>query len=246
LSSTITLSPIGVVKSKYKTNTSPEKLRSQSTRIVIKPELEPGLMGLEAGMDILVLFYFHLIEPEEVNLQLHPRHNPEIPLRGVFATRTQFRPNPVGTSVARIEAIEDNVITVTGLDALDSTPVLDIKPYKTYFDADTHSQQLEVIKTRSIEETRAAIDVIDAEVIRLLGNRAGYVRQIVNFKRNAEEIRAPARYAEVMRRRREMAEAAGLNPDVIEEMYKLMVDNFIKEEMEILRQRKGNAKVKQA
>jgi tRNA-Thr(GGU) m(6)t(6)A37 methyltransferase TsaA len=237
VSNTITLSPIGVVKSQFKTNTPPEKLRGQSAQLVVKPEFEPGLMDLEAGMDILVLFHFHLTQPEEIELQLHPRHNPANPLRGVFATRTQFRPNSLGASVARIEAIEDNVITVTGLDALDDTPVLDIKQYTPYFDVDTQNQQLEVRETNSLQETREAIDLIDTEVIRLLGNRAGYVRQIVNFKKNAEEVRAPTRYAEVMRRRREMAEAAGLNPDVVEEMYKLLVNSFIEEEMEILQQR---------
>jgi tRNA-Thr(GGU) m(6)t(6)A37 methyltransferase TsaA len=239
VSDTITLSPIGVIKSAYRTNTPPEELRSQAMQLVLKPEFEPGLLGLEAGKDILVLFYFHQIKPEEVELQLHPRHNPENPLRGVFATRTQFRPNPVGASVAHIELIEDNIITVTGLDALDDTPVLDIKLYAPYFDVDTYQQQFEVRETRSIEETRAAIDLIDAEIIRLLGHRADFVRQIVKFKKNAEEIRAPNRYAEVMRRRREMAETAGLNPDVIEEMYKLLVENFIQEEMEIFQQREG-------
>lgn len=237
MSNTITLTPIGLVKSQFKTNTPSEKLRPTSVQLVVKPEFISGLMGLEVGIDILVLFYFHLIKPEEIELQLHPCHDPAKPLRGVFATRTQFRPNSIGASVARVEAIENNVITVTGLDALNETPVLDIKPYAPYFDNDTHSQQLEVRETNSIEETRQAIDLIDSEVIRLLGNRAGYVRQIVNFKNNAEEVRAPTRYAEVMRRRREMAEAAGLNPDVVEGMYKLLVDNFIKEEMEILQQR---------
>ena len=239
MNNTITLSPIGVVKNQFKTNTPPEELRLESAQIIVKPELQPGLMGLEAGMDILVLFYLHQIKPDEIELQLHPRHNPANPLRGVFATRTQFRPNPVGASVARIETIEDNLITVTGLDALDNTPVLDIKPYTPYFDVDIQSQQLEVRETRNLQETRQAIDLIDAEIIRLLGNRAGYVRQIINFKKNAEEVRAPTRYAEVMRRRREMAEAAGLNPDVVEGMYKLLVDSFIKEEMEILEEREN-------
>ena len=61
----------------------------------------------------------------------------------------------------------------------------------------------------------------------------------MKFKKNVEEVRAPNRYAEVMQRRRVLAEEAGLNPDVIEGMYKLLVDNFIKEEMEILQQRDG-------
>ena len=190
-------------------------------------------------MDILVLFHFDQIAATEVELQLHPRHNPENPLRGVFATRSQFRPNPIGASVAHIEAMADNLITVTGLDALDETPVLDIKPYTAYFDADSDRQQFERRETQSIAETRQMIDLIDTEIIRLLGNRAGYVRQIMKFKKNAAEVRAPARYAEVMARRREMAEAAGLDPDVIEAMYKLLVDYFIEEEMALLRQREG-------
>jgi tRNA-Thr(GGU) m(6)t(6)A37 methyltransferase TsaA len=222
----------------FKTNTPAEELRSQSMRIELKPDLRPGLLGLEPGRDILVLFYLHLIQPNEIELQLHPCHNPDNPLQGVFATRSQFRPNSIGASVARLESIEQNVFTVTGLDALDGTPVLDIKPYTPWFDADTHSQQLEVREVQSLADARAAIDAIDTEVIRLLGNRAGYVRQVVNFKQTAEDVRAPTRYAEVMRRRREMAQAAGLNPDVVEGMYKLLVDSFIQEEMDLLRQRK--------
>lgn len=237
MSETVTLSPIGVVQSQFDTNTPPEIIRSQSAQIVVKPEFEDGLLGLDIGTDIFVLFYFNQVQADDVDLQLHPRHDPNKPLHGVFATRTQFRPNPVGTSVAKIEAIEKNVITVNGLDALNNTPVLDIKPYTVYFDADTRSQQFEKREVHTIEETRAAIDLIDTEVIRLLGNRADFVHQIMKFKQNADEVRAPNRYAEVMQRRRELAEAAGLNPDVIEGMYKLLVDNFIKEEMKILQQR---------
>jgi len=65
---------------------------------------------------------------------------------------------------------------------------------------------------------------------------------VVNFKKTPEEVRAPARYAEVMRRRRELAEANGLNPDVIEEMYKLLVENFIQEEIKIIREREEGSR----
>lgn len=237
MNETITLPPIGFVKSQFETHTPAEEMRTHISQLILKPELTPGLLGLEVGIDIWVLFWFHRVQPEEIALQLHPRHNPDNPLRGVFATRSQFRPNRIGATVARIEQIEANVIIVSGLDAQDGAPVLDIKPYEPYFDADTQSQQHEVRQVSSLAEARAAIDLIDTEVIRLLGNRAGYVRQVVNFKKSAEDVRAPARYSEVMRRRRELAEAAGLNPDVIEGMYKLLVDNFIQEEMEMLRQR---------
>jgi tRNA-Thr(GGU) m(6)t(6)A37 methyltransferase TsaA len=237
MSETIALSPIGFVKSQFTVNTPAEEIRAQPAQLVITPEFAPGLMGLEAGADILVLFCFHRVQPEELALQLHPRHNPENPLRGVFATRSQFRPNRIGATVARIENIEGTVLTVRGLDAQDGAPVLDIKPYEPYFDADFQNQQREMRQVSSLAEARAAIDLIDAEVIRLLGNRADYVRQVVNFKNTPEEVRAPDRYAEVMRRRRELAEANGLNPHVIEEIYKLLVNHFIEEEMKILGER---------
>lgn len=237
MNDSLSLAPIAFVKSQFKVNTPAEEMRLHPAHIILNTEFEPGLLGLEAGMDILILFCFHRIRAEEIKLQLHPRHNPENPVRGVFATRSQFRPNRIGATVARIEHVDSNVLTVSGLDAQDGAPVLDIKPYEPYFDADTQSQQLEVRQVSSLVEARTAIDLIDAEVIRLLGNRAGYVRQVVNFKNTPEDVRAPARYAEVMRRRRELAEANSLNPDVIEGMYKLLVDNFIEEEIELLRAR---------
>jgi tRNA-Thr(GGU) m(6)t(6)A37 methyltransferase TsaA len=92
---------------------------------------------LEEGSEIVVLFYLHKIAPDEVELQLHPRHNPKIPSAGVFATRTQFRPGRIGVTVALIEQLRGNVLTVSNLDAQDGTPVIDIKPYASYFDTDT-------------------------------------------------------------------------------------------------------------
>jgi tRNA-Thr(GGU) m(6)t(6)A37 methyltransferase TsaA len=241
MSQPITLTPIGFVKSKFDNNTSPEEMRRELSQLVLEPELEPGLLGLEPGRDILVLFYLHRVEPAEVRLQLHPRHNPENPLAGVFATRTQFRPNPVAVTVARVEQVAGNVLTVSGLDAQDGTPVLDIKPYHAWFDAASNCQQLEVRQADSLQACREAIDGLDTEIIRLLGNRAKYVHQVAHFKQRVEDVRAPQRYEAVMRQRRELAEAAGLNPDVIEGMYKLLVDNFIKEEIELIKGRENKA-----
>jgi tRNA-Thr(GGU) m(6)t(6)A37 methyltransferase TsaA len=220
-------------------NTPPEEMRLQPSQLVVEPEFAEGLMGLKPGTDILVLFYLHRIEPEEIQLQLHPRHDPANPLTGVFATRSQFRPNRIGATVARVEQVEANIITVSGLDAQDETPILDIKPYISYFDADSRAQQFEIHRVSSLQEARDGIDTLDAEIIRLLANRAGYVRQVVNFKKEPEDVYAPVRYAQVMRQRREWAEAAGLKPDVIEEMYKLLVNYFIQEELELIRQRQA-------
>ncbi|MDM8526659.1 tRNA (N6-threonylcarbamoyladenosine(37)-N6)-methyltransferase TrmO [Anaerolineales bacterium HSG24] len=236
----ITFSPIGYVKSQFTDHAPSEDIRAHSAQLVINPELFDGLMGLQVGADILVLCHFNKVTQGDVALQLHPRDNPDNPLRGVFATRSQYRPNPIAATVARIEGIEENIISVTALDALNETPILDIKPYVPHFDAESKHPASDIRAVSSLDEARHLIDLIDTEVIRLFGKRAKYVHQVVQFKNNPTEIRAQKRYDEVMRRRREMASAAGLNPDVIEQMYKLLVENFIKEEMEILRQRQGN------
>lgn len=236
---TIGLTPIGFVSSQFTENVPPEEMRRVPAQIVIEPEFEPGLMGLQPGQDIQVLFYFNKVHSEDIQLHLHPRHNPANPLAGVFATRTPLRPNQIGATVVCIERIEGKVLTVTGIDAQDGTPVLDIKPYVPYFDSSTAQQQFAVREVTSLDEARAMIDVIDAEIIRLFGNRAGFVKQVARFKNRPEDVPAPERYAAVMQTRRQMAEAAGLNPDIIEGMYKLLVDNFIKEEIEIIQQRGG-------
>jgi tRNA-Thr(GGU) m(6)t(6)A37 methyltransferase TsaA len=237
LTKSLKLVPIAYIKSRFQVNTPAEDMRKHPSQLVVEPEFRSGLMGLKSGDDILVLFYFHRIRAEEIELQLHPRHDPQNPLSGVFATRSQFRPNQIGATVVRIEHIEAGEISVSGLDAQDGAPVLDIKPYAPYFDADTVAQQFEVRQVTSLQEARTAIDGIDAEVMRLLGNRAKYVHQVVNFKKRPEEVPAPDRYKQVMQQRRAWAETAGLNPDVIESMYKLLLDNFIDEELEIMRQR---------
>ncbi len=238
-SDVVTHTPIGYVKSQFTENTPSDELQQHSIELVIKPEFADGLLGLSEGMDVLVLFAFHTLDRSQVALQLHPHHNPENPKRGVFATRTQFRPNPVGATVARIIAINDHTLTMTALDALDGTPILDIKPYLPHFDAEPKHPGSDIRVVKSLEEARHLIDLIDTEVIRLLGKRAKYVHQVVQFKKNATEIRAEKRYNQVMKHRREMAQAAGLNPDVIEQMYVILVENFIKEEMVMLQERLG-------
>ncbi len=132
MSQPISLTPIGYVESQFAEYAPSDEMRPQPSRIVLREEMAPGLMGLLAGDSILVLFHLHRAETYE--LQLHPRHDPSRPLRGVFATRSQYRPNSIGATVARIVSVEDNILTVTGLDAQDGSPVLDIKPHSVTFD----------------------------------------------------------------------------------------------------------------
>lgn len=86
----------------------------------------------------------------------------------------------------------------------------------------------------SIEDVRAAIDAIDQDIVRGLGLRFEYVKAITRFKKTETDVRAPDRYHVVLQARRAWAQAAGLDPDVVEQMYRLLIDHFIAEEMKDL------------
>jgi tRNA-Thr(GGU) m(6)t(6)A37 methyltransferase TsaA len=122
-----TFRSIGVVRNTFDEPTNPDTLRSAEMEIVISEALEAGLTGLEPGQQIMVIFHFHRA-PEDYELLQHPRGDRSRPRRGVFALRSPHRPNPIGVSVVELLAVEGNVLRVRGLDAIDGTPVLDIKP----------------------------------------------------------------------------------------------------------------------
>ena len=128
----VTFTPIGWVESEFAGYAPSDEMRKRPSRIVLRPEMAPGLLGLEEESHILVLFHLH--RATEYELQLHPGHNPENPIRGVFATRSQYRPNAIAATVAEVVSVEDNVINLTCLDAQDGSPVLDIKPHRAGFD----------------------------------------------------------------------------------------------------------------
>lgn len=100
------------------------------TFIEIDKKYQPALMGVEKLDSIWVLYWFDRNDTPEKRaiLQVHPRGNPENPLRGVFATRAPARPNLIALSRARILSVEDNIIKIDDIDAFAGTPVLDIKP----------------------------------------------------------------------------------------------------------------------
>jgi tRNA-Thr(GGU) m(6)t(6)A37 methyltransferase TsaA len=130
---TFRLTAIGhVERDKSDSERSGPELRAQAVRIVIDPFFVDALLGLEAGSNILVLCYFD--RSDRSVLQVHPMGDRDNPLRGVFATRSPARPNPIAVTSAHIQHIEDNVLHVVGLDALDETPVVDIKSHAEAFD----------------------------------------------------------------------------------------------------------------
>ena len=119
---------IGVVQNAFDKPTSPETLKAVESRLIIKPALKDGLSGLQPGGRLLVIFHFHLA-PREIDLLQHPRGDQNRPKRGVFALHSPHRPNPIGATVVELISIQGNVLTVAGLDALNNTPILDIKPF---------------------------------------------------------------------------------------------------------------------
>jgi tRNA-Thr(GGU) m(6)t(6)A37 methyltransferase TsaA len=93
-----------------------------------------ALQGLIEFSHIEVVYCFHGVSPGSVVTGArHPRGNAAWPLVGIFAQRAKNRPNRLGTTICRLKAIEGTRIHVTGLDAIDGTPVLDIKPVMTEF-----------------------------------------------------------------------------------------------------------------
>jgi tRNA-Thr(GGU) m(6)t(6)A37 methyltransferase TsaA len=117
---------IGIVKNELDEPAPSEQIRSAESRIILDPSLVEGLKGLEPGQQIMVIFYFH--RSESYDLLQHPQGDRNQPKRGVFALRSPQRPNPIGVTVVKLVSIEGNVLCVQGLDAIDDTPVLDLKP----------------------------------------------------------------------------------------------------------------------
>ncbi len=93
-------------------------------RLRLYPQFAPGLLGLEAGQDILILYW--LGGGDRGTLRMNSRKSGEY--SGVFALRTPNRPNPIGAAVLPIELIDESGVTVRGLDCVSGTPLLDIKP----------------------------------------------------------------------------------------------------------------------
>jgi len=134
----IQLRPIGVVRNSIKEPQPPGfDWDALVARIVIRPELEDGLLGLDTYSHLKVLFWPHLVPPEVIGSKhrLHPRDDPQNPLQGILATRSQIRFNPILVSAVPLLGVKGNELSVRGLDAVDGTPVLDIKPYFPHFDS---------------------------------------------------------------------------------------------------------------
>lgn len=123
----ISLKPIGQIRNNIK-----EKMRcgwaNVESVIEIKPDFTSSLDGLDDFSHVIVLFWMHQ-SPGEIPAKVRPQGRADMPLTGVFATRAPHRPNSIGMSVVRLLGRIGDSLRVLGLDAIDETPVLDLKPY---------------------------------------------------------------------------------------------------------------------
>jgi tRNA-Thr(GGU) m(6)t(6)A37 methyltransferase TsaA len=124
----IIMRPIGFVKTSAVGDEVKDK--SRTSQIVIRRELIEALDGITGFSHLFVLFWLSQISNKQRRtMKVHPRGRKDMPLLGVFATRTNLRPNPIGLTLVELIKAEGNVLTVRGLDAFDGTPVLDVKPF---------------------------------------------------------------------------------------------------------------------
>ena len=134
--STITLKPIGTVRNEVrKPPKSPYDWNSVVSRIEIDPVLTEALDNLDDFSHIIVLYWIDKLTAGPQPLKVHPGHDPQRPLVGLFASRSPRRPNSIGKATVKLLHREGNVLTVAGLDAIDDTPVIDLKPYMPGYDS---------------------------------------------------------------------------------------------------------------
>ena len=127
----ICLEPVGYVK----TEAVGKEVRDKNvvSKIVFREDYIEALEGVEEFSHLFVLFWLQEISDSDRKImKVHPRGRSDMPLLGVFATRSPHRPNPIGLTRVKILKIEQNVVTVQGLDAYDGTPVLDVKPFDSW------------------------------------------------------------------------------------------------------------------
>ncbi|MFI7064829.1 SAM-dependent methyltransferase [Kribbella sp. NPDC050124] len=132
---TVVLEPVGTVlggrreASDDDWNAEQALIRLDRTRFGLE-----SVAGLDSFSHLEVVFQFHLVEPASITTAArHPRGNPDWPKVGIFAQRGKNRPNLLGVSRCRLLAVDGLDLQVRGLDAIDGTPVLDIKPYMAEF-----------------------------------------------------------------------------------------------------------------
>ena len=156
---TFTLQQIATIRSPFcnliDMPVQPKGAKDTFATIEFKEEYKEGLEDLDGFSHVYLIYYFHKVK--EPKLSVIPFNDKTHTPRGVFSTRTPMHPNSIGLSVVELIRVKDNIVTIKGVDILDGTPLLDIKPYIENFDKVEgevksgwmQSSQEEVIKKRS-------------------------------------------------------------------------------------------------
>jgi len=132
---TFTMRPIGTVRS-ARDEAIDDDWDSIPTRIELEPDRfgPEALAGLDAFSHVEVIYVFDRVDEDKVVVGARrPRGRADWPLVGIFAQRGKNRPNRIGVTVCRLDRVEGTTLHVTGLDAIEATPVLDVKPYLAGF-----------------------------------------------------------------------------------------------------------------
>lgn len=131
----LSLRPIGVVRNNV-VEPRPDGWSGIRSDLIFRDDLMDALDGIEAYSHIIVVFYCHEVpEEERARVRFHPRGDTSLPEQGVLATRSQLRPGALGVSVVPLVRRRRNILRVLGLDAINGTPVLDVKPYIAHYDS---------------------------------------------------------------------------------------------------------------
>ena len=131
----INLIPIGFVKNNIN-EPKRENWESVTSEIIINEDLKEALSRIEDCSHIIVIYWMHKVSKSQRSVvKVHPKGDRNLPLVGVLASRSPARPNPIGITTVKLLGLQDNVLKIIGLDAIDGTPVLDIKPYISGYDS---------------------------------------------------------------------------------------------------------------
>lgn len=138
--------PIGTVKSPVIEGID-EGWGSVVSEIHVNTDLVDGLLGLNAFSHVIVVYQMHKSTwSRESDLVRRPQGRADMPYIGIFAQRAKHRPNPIGVTCVRLLAVDGSIVRVRGLDAIDGTPVFDIKPHFKQFDAPADARVAEWVE----------------------------------------------------------------------------------------------------
>jgi tRNA-Thr(GGU) m(6)t(6)A37 methyltransferase TsaA len=125
---TYLLEPIGWIRSELKNTKDAPRFYTEGApdaRLELDTRVWDAMDGIKVGDELVVITWLHLANRE--TLKVHPRGDLTRPKRGVFSTRSPHRPNPLGLHRAKVLAIDQNVVSIGPIEAIDGTPVVDIK-----------------------------------------------------------------------------------------------------------------------